>query len=425
MVRGRLEDVHIQSDEAKLSALGYDIVIMALPRWDSKYSSTAFSLAKALSRHTRVFYIDNPYTYKDYVRQRRSEPIAKRKRALLYGKDVVTQPLSDYPNFYAVTPRLILPINWLPPGPLYERLSMVNDGRVYDAVKQVSQTHELKKFIFINFFNPLFGKYFPASTFRPALSIYYSVDDISQSDYISKHGVTREQEAVRRADLTLVTSTELKRRNASAAKHIMLLPNAADVSNFLQTQTRIFGKPDELRFVVPGTKIILYMGNICHRLDYALLARVAQVHADKVLVMIGPLAFQRYKEFGLDKFSNVIFTGSKQLAELPAYLQYADVCLIPFLRNQLTRSIYPLKINEYLASGKPVVTTGFSEDINNFKDVVYIGDEENEFAALINQAIAEDTEQKRSARIDVAKENNWDRRAQTLIDILNTEFALA
>ncbi|NJM25691.1 MAG: glycosyltransferase family 1 protein [Bacteroidia bacterium] len=419
-----MEDFYIQSIEEALSALGYDIVIMALPRWDSKYSSTAFSLAKALARHTRVFYVDNPYTYKDYARQRHSEPIARRKQALLYGKQPVTQPLRDHPNFYAVTPRLIMPINWLPPGWLYERLSKVNDAIVYKALEQMLNTFQVKNFVFINFFNPLFGKYFP-NGFKPALSVYYSVDDISQSDYISKHGVAREREAVSDAGLTLVTSTELQRLNARAAKRIMLLPNAADVGNFLQTQTRVFDKPNELRFIAPGTKIILYMGNICHRLDYALLVSVAKGHPDKVLVMIGPLAFQRYKEFGLDKLPNVIFTGSKQLTELPAYLQHAHVCLIPFLRNQLTRSIYPLKINEYLASGKPVVTTGFSEDINNFKDVVYIGDSENEFMALITKAIDEDTEQKRLARIAVAEGNNWDQRAQTLVSTLHTEFALA
>ena len=84
--------------------------------------------------------------------------------------------------------------------------------------------------------------------------------------------------------------------------------------------------------------------------------------------------------------------------------------LIPFLCNKLTASIYPLKINEYLAAGKTVVSTNFSEDIRSFGDVIEVAKSDDEFVQLINKAIAEDSPEKVNQRIEVAESNTWEAR---------------
>src|SRR5688572_30622082 len=94
----------------------YDIIMMALPRWDSPYSSTAYSLAKALSRHTRVFYVDNPVTIREYLKKRNTPEIKRREKALFKGEHAVTTPDVAYPNLFAVTPRFSISVNWLPDG---------------------------------------------------------------------------------------------------------------------------------------------------------------------------------------------------------------------------------------------------------------------------------------------------------------------
>jgi glycosyltransferase involved in cell wall biosynthesis len=404
-----------------MKTLGFDIVILALPRWDGLYSSTAYSLAQALSEHTRVFYIDNPFTWKDFLARRNSPQISKRKRALLRGKDRFTVPEKDRPNLIAVTPELVYPNNWMPEGFFYNMVSKWNDGIVNRTLKDLIKQYGVKDFVFINSFNPLFGRYFSGLQ-KPLLNIYHCVDDISKSVYISKHGTRLESEMIRKADLTLVTSRELMRLKQADSSHVYYLPNAANVDLFQQSFRMQFARPKELQSVPEGSKIIMYMGNICHRLDYDLLKKIARRFENYFLVMIGPTTNDNYKKAGLDKLPNVIFTGNKKLEELPAYLHFAACCIIPFQLIPLTRSIYPLKINEYLSAGKPVVTTNFSEDIATFANIAFVSQSHDDFVDNIETAILEDTDEKATERIAYAAQNNWNSRAIELVKILKSNI---
>jgi teichuronic acid biosynthesis glycosyltransferase TuaH len=404
-----------------MKAPDFDIIMLALPRWDGQYSSTAYSLAQALSLHTRVFYVDNPFTFKDYLTQQKSAQIQKRKRALTTGEDIFTNPIEGNNNLVAVTPRLTLPINWMSPGRTYDALSRMNDGIVFKSIRKTIETYGIKRFIFINSFNPLFGKYFPEE-FSPLLTIYHCVDDISKSEYISRHGTRLESEAVRRADFTLVTSMELKRLKEADSSRVYYHPNAANVELFQQAFFNKLAPPAELEQVPHGKKVIFYMGNICHRLDYELLKQIAREHQDKYLVMVGPRTNENYRKAGLDILPNVIFTGSKPLQSLPAYVASADCCIIPFLCIPLTKSIYPLKINEYLSAGKPVVTTDFSEDIVNFASIAYVSGSHQAFVDNIQTAIDTDSAELSQARVEYAAANNWNARAAQLLEIVETNL---
>jgi glycosyltransferase involved in cell wall biosynthesis len=199
-----------------------------------------------------------------------------------------------------------------------------------------------------------------------------------------------------------------------------LLPNAANVNLFRQAMKESLPVPPEIA-ALNGKKVICYTGNICQRLDYELLKKVALFHGDKILLMVGPMARKDYETSGLSKLPNVVFTGPKKIHELPAYLQHSHCCIIPFLCNQLTKSIYPLKINEYLSAGKPVVTTNFSEDILSFQDVADVSKNHTEFVNLIEKAIGEDSDSAKIERMLFSSSNNWEARAHHFID-LTVEF---
>jgi hypothetical protein len=104
-----------------------DIICFALSRWDAPISSPALSLAKEFARKNRVFYIDHPFSWKDFYSSRHTPEIQKRKKALLRGKDIYHHDPLLPGNLTAVTTRLTLPINFLSPGFLYDRFARYND----------------------------------------------------------------------------------------------------------------------------------------------------------------------------------------------------------------------------------------------------------------------------------------------------------
>jgi glycosyltransferase involved in cell wall biosynthesis len=145
-----------------------------------------------------------------------------------------------------------------------------------------------------------------------------------------------------------------------------------------------------------------------------LLKKIALEHPDKTLFLVGPLNSTEPAAIGLDKLPNIVWAGSRRLQDLPPLLQYMDVVLIPFLKNTLTKSIYPLKINEYLAAGKPVVATSFSDDIRTFAHCAYIANTSEDFVQYIDQAIAENNPEKINQRTATAATNTWEARIQDL-----------
>ncbi|RMG31858.1 MAG: glycosyltransferase family 1 protein [Bacteroidetes bacterium] len=397
----------------------YDIIMLAIARWDGPYSSTAYSLAKEFSRNNRVFYIDNPFTYKDFYRGRSQPHIQLRKEALLRGKNIYRNIEGLPQNFTAVTPRLTLPINWLPEGPLYRSLLNRNDRVVTEVVSRIIRDFEVKRYVFINNWNPFFGRKLPHSL-KPDLYVYQNVDDMSQAPYVAKHGPRLEREMIERADFVTATSQELVRLMANAQTPVHYLPNAADIGLFRKAAEQSFPRPPELRGL-EGKKIIGYTGAISIRIDYELLKKLALVHQDKILLMVGPKG-EHYEEVGLDDMPNVIFTGRKDISELPAYLHYMDCTIIPFRCTKLTKSIYPLKINEYLAAGKPVVSTCFSDDINDFAGIAQIAVRPEEFVSMVGKAIDEDHEEARRHRMAVAQTNTWEARVAAFWDLVHAHL---
>ncbi|RAW01353.1 glycosyltransferase [Pseudochryseolinea flava] len=390
-----------------------DIIMLALPRWDGDYSSTAYSLAKEFSRDHRVFYVDNPFTLKDFFSNYKSRQIQSRKRALLTGSGIYTK-IND--NLVAVTPKLTIPVNFLPEGALYDKLSAINDRILFHSLKRLIRDYKIKDFIFINSFNPFYGRHWP-KYFKPSLYIYHTVDDISHSKYIHKHGPRLETEEIRRADLTFTTSIELKRLKASLTKNIYYLPNAADVSMFKDSLNGKYKMPEEIAHVIKP--IVAYTGHLDDRLDYDLLKYVFKANPDKAFLMIGPSSISKSLYDELAAFENVIFTGKKDISELPKYLHFVKSTIIPFKCNTLTRSIYPLKVNEYLAAGKPVVSTPFSEDIMSFSGTIEIASNYEDFSNAITKTINTDSPELIIARQCAAEKNTWEARAASFWEVID------
>lgn len=397
-----------------------DIVFLALARWDGPYSSTTFSLAKEFAKNHRVFYIENPLTLKYIFTNFFKREIRKRIFPLFFARKRYNRLVNIKGDLTIVTPPAVLPLNFFRRGTAYNVISAFNDKLIGGLLKDLLICFDIKDFIFINVFNPFHLRRFPM-LFRPMIFVYITVDDIANSSYVSKHGPYLEEEIIKRVDFVFCTSTELKRLMERFSSNVFLLPNAADIEIFKCSNNLNTTRPDDISSIqVP---IIVYTGHIDVRIDYELLVFLLQKLTTYCFLMIGPHSLKSEQILELEMYPNIKFIGRKRLEELPAYLKYAACAIIPFKCNSLTKSIYPLKINEYLASGKPVVSTPFSEDIIEFSDVIRVAQSNIEFAEGIREYIENgksSSSDQVERRLKFVENNNWKNRVSMFWDIVNS-----
>ncbi len=385
-----------------------DIIYFSLFRWDNPYSSVSLSLGKEFAKQNRVFYLNHPFSVKDVIKHRKEEQITSIKSDLYKGKIRYDHIAGTPEKLISVTPNMTLPINWMNNGGIYSMLSKKNDKKVKNAIRDIIKKYDIKDYIFINCFNPFFQDIIPEEH-PPVLNVYQCIDDLSQSAYMVKHGVRLEALSAKNADLVLVTSRELKRLMLKHNTEVYISHNAADTSVFQKALNEKYTKPKEIETVT--TKIIGFVGNMdAVRIDYPLIKKIALKFSDLSILLVGPVNSDQIKKLGIDKLDNVILTGSKKLDILPQYLQYMDAVIIPFLCNTLTKSIYPLKINEYLSAGRSVVSTNFSEDIATFKDVIRVAKSHDEFLSDLELAIEDNGVESIDKRQAVALTNTWEAR---------------
>lgn len=380
-----------------------DLIILSLIKWDGPVSSTPYALAKEFALNNRVFYVNHPFSIKDAALLEKSPGWSDKFTVL---KNKYNQPDQSLPNLHTLVPCLTVPINFLPEGKFYDLLSSVNDYLLFELFRRLIADFGIRKYIFINAFDSFCARKFPSSMLAPVRRIYHCLDEISEVRYTAAHGIRLEKEMARNYDFVLASSMALKNKLSPYASAIYYLPNGADTALFNTTQFYAFSCPDELS-AYRHKKIIGYTGSLEYRTDIDLLNGIADGHPDKILCIVGPVYSEEALSSRLFDKPNVVYCGSKRLDMLPAYLRFMDCMIIPFKCNKLTSSIYPLKINEYLAAGKPVVSTGFSAEIRSFSDIIGIANDIESFNDLINDAITNDSADLIDNRMLRASKNSW------------------
>lgn len=215
-------------------------------------------------------------------------------------------------------------------------------------------------------------------------------------------------------DGIIVTSKTLFKMKSPFCPNCFIVNNAANYDLFSQG----------FHQGVTGQQVIGYIGSVDDRIDYGVMEHLFINMPDARFVFVGRVLSQRGLAV-LKKYPNVSVEGPKTPAELPAYLKTFSLGVIPFVNDTFTSCIYPMKINEYLASGLPVVSTDFG-DMSDFREVVSIVETKEDFLQHIKDEIAADSPAKRQARQDIAKQNTWLNRAQEMSDdILKIEAMAA
>ncbi len=392
-----------------MTELPRDIICFSLSRWDQAISSPAWSIAKELSKNHRVFFIDHPYTLKDVVREFTSLQVQRRRKSWFGNSSVYNKPIAGNENLFVVVPPVVLPVNFLPNNFLYQIFSKVNDSLMNRLLSQIIRDHQVRNYIFINFFDPFYLRNIHVDL-KPTIYMYQSMDDISEVRYTARHGVRLEEELIKRADLTICTSKKLFDMHQSKG-NVALLQNGVDLELFQTAFRKEHQIPADIKHL--RGPIIIFTGSIDYRMDFELVQRTARAHANKTFLFVGPVNTTEHEQF-FKQDANIVFVGAKNIDQLPAYLQHCDCAIIPYKKNKLTAAIYPLKINEYLASGIPVVTTDFSEDVVSFEPLVYLAGNSSSFVALIEDAVNDKDDAARKRRMEYAMQNSWEQRVDAL-----------
>nr|MBC7613292.1 glycosyltransferase [Pseudopedobacter sp.] len=153
--------------------------------------------------------------------------------------------------------------------------------------------------------------------------------------------------------------------------------------------------------------------------DYPLLEKLFKANPDKNFVFVGPYHEESIPDWWYQT-SNVHLIGRLPFEDLPSVLKGFDVAIIPFKKDEVSNTIFPLKLFEYLGSGKPVVISNFNKDLKEFThDTVPFCIDAEDFTLNITEALNHDNEDKVKARIAVAEENTWERRMKEFSNLLS------
>ncbi len=244
--------------------------------------------------------------------------------------------------------------------------------------------------------------------------IYDCADEHASFPGFVKAEVVLEMEnrLLAQAEVIFTSAQELYNRRVAHCQNIHLINNGADFEHFRQALNEDLVIPEDIASL--PKPIVGYIGAISAWLDLELIIVLARANPKWSFVMVGP---QDIDLTELRAFGNLFFVGPKSYGVLPSYLKSFDLCLIPFKINDLTVNVNPVKLYEYLAAGKPVLSTALPE-VLEFSDYVAIANNTEEFIALAAQEIVEDNSQKIQSRLEIAFANSWDLRFRQMLTIM-------
>ena len=216
------------------------------------------------------------------------------------------------------------------------------------------------------------------------LTVFDAMDELSKFKFAPAHLLELEQELIDRADIVFTGGSSLYEAKKDRHTNVHCFPSSVDRAHFAKARAELFDPADQEDLPLPR---LGFYGVIDERFDTALLDEVARMRPNWQFVMVGPVV--KISEDELPRRPNIHYLGAKTYAQLPAYLSGWDVALMPFAMNESTQFISPTKTPEYLAGGKPVVSTPIRDVIRHYGQLegVKIASTPEEFVAACEAAL--------------------------------------
>ncbi len=252
------------------------------------------------------------------------------------------------------------------------------------------------------------------------LVVYYAYDQYTGYAGGAGHQSPEEIEALKRADIVFVLSSELHAQKKTHASNVVHLANAVDFNLFSRSRDPQTAVPEDLA-AIPGPRIG-YIGTVNEKVNVPVLERLASAHPEWSIVLVGRENYtdraEKERYLQLVARPNVHWLPYKPFDQVPAYIKGLDVCLMCYVINGWTFYGDPSKLHEYLASGKPTIGAGLSS-IREFSDVVTVAGSPDEWLSAVEAALREPAgDPRRQQRIETARANSYEARIALFLDVI-------
>jgi glycosyltransferase involved in cell wall biosynthesis len=246
--------------------------------------------------------------------------------------------------------------------------------------------------------------------------VYDCIEEPSAPGEALRELEAREHSLLKLADLVFTGGPSLFRHKQALHDNVHSLPSSVDKQHFAAVGPGI-DHPEQAALAHPR---LGFFGVIDQRFDPVPVALMADAHPEWQVVLVGPVANIDLRS--LPRRPNIHYMGERPYAELPQFISGWDVCLLPFAVNASTRFVSPAKVLEYMAAGKPIVTTALNDVIEPFGHIVHLGRHAQSFVSACERALGEPAalREKRAAMMrNVVKATSWDATAEKMLALLD------
>ena len=366
------------------------------------------SASRATVSHGRHPLIVHSHLRWDFVWQRPQQILSRfaRDRSVLYVEEAVftddvghgsldvTQPT---PRIYRVVPRLPTHLRDSYDAAAARVRTLLTDligesgmlaGRFDDAVQW--------------FYTPMAAPVMVGS-FDECGVVYDCMDELSQFRFAPQDIGARERQLMASADVVFTGGRRLYEAKARHHDNVHFFGCGVDSDHFGLARRSDTTVPSDIAAL--PKPVFGYFGVVDERLDYDLIARLADAFPTGSLVFVGPLAKVDPRE--LPRHTNIHWLGQRPYDALPQYVRGFDVCLMPFALNAATEFINPTKTLEYMAAGKPILSTAVADVVRNFAPIVRVAESADAFVRQAEDALAPDAD-RIAQGIALASASSWE-----------------
>lgn len=379
---------------------GQNIICIANTSWFGNYAKSTVQILERLAATNNVMFVEYPYTLKDIYATLRGRQQAPVRRMLRLDKALRIIETNSSTRVYNLVLPPNIPVFFLKNETLFKFFFRFNIFIYKNAVRKAITKAGFDNPIVITAYNPVYGNRLLGKLGEKA-HIYYCYDGV-ESGFFGQRIFGIEDEFARRVDGIITTSDFLNNAKSKFNPNCFVVKNGVDFP--------VFVKHAKKQVHQRVKKKVGFIGSLDPRFDIDIVEFAVSRLAHYDFEFTGDMRNQAMKS-RLEKYPNVKFFNPVKPEEVPALLADCDAGMIPYIVNDVNRNIYPLKINEFLSVGVPLVMTPFAS-LPEFDGLVSISTDAQSFVLKLVEEIESDTEAKIVRRIEFASGNSWEARTQ-------------